>query len=542
MGSRWIVIERGGDWAYPLWDSGEDTLSKISIAIPSEVLENQEWYEWRAKHLDNTNRWSEWSDPTSFQALVATDSSPPTPPAALSAETPDYTTVILSWGAAADPDSGILGYQVSRDGVVLAAGLTALSYTDGTVQENTPYQYEVIAVNGGGIESQPAQVAVTTPQDDVPPRIVHVEAIAQDKIRIVFDEPVSADSANKPVNYRLTHWASVLSAAVQPDGKTVELTTSLLSDGLQYGLTVNNVTDASSRQNAVAPNSGAEFTTEFEVEVTDVWVSTGSSIIAGGFGVGSFVYSDHLEYRIGSPIPEELSGGASQLRLPNAPEEDRYNTSAEYLRFNVTFDVEVWVGYRRRNEAETLTLPAWLSDGTWEDATFTQYVDKSGSARYHDFYKKLFHRGEVVLGGNAQPPASGHSNYIVVVRPLSPPDPDLDDDGMLDDWEIAWFGNTSRQPAADDDRDGKTNFEEFVAGTSPLDSASFFAIQKITINGDCLEIAWPGMSFKYYQVYCAPQPDGEWVPLGQPHDSSTGIQVDEEFPSLRQRYYRIEVW
>ncbi len=535
--SRWLAIKEGGDWAHPLWDSGEDAMNKVSIVVPSEALENREWYEWRVKHFDNTNRWSGWSDPTSFQALIVTDSSPPTPPSDLFAQTPDYSRVTLSWGEAADPDSGILGYEVSRDGMLLATGLAELSYADNTVQENTSYQYEVLAINGGGAKSQPAQVVVTTPQDDVPPEILSVEAVAQDKIHIVFDEPVSAASADNPLNYHLTEWGSVMSAVVQPDGHTVELTTTAMSSGHTYTLTINNVTDASSAANVLAPGSEVEFTTEFEVQISDVQLSTGHSVITGDFGVGSYVYSDWLQYLVSSPIPEELADGAIQIRLPNAPDEDRNNKSAEYLTFNVSFDVEVWVGFRI-NE----TLPAWLTDGTWEFTEFRQYVDKAGSARYHDFYKKVFHKGEVALGGNAQDPASVHSNYIVVVRPLSPPDPDRDDDGMADAWEIAWFGNISRQPAADDDLDGKTNFEEFAAGTNPLDLSSFFAIRSIASNDASMKISWPTASYKYYQVYYSSSPAGEWLPLGQPHDSSDGIQFDHDASSVRTRYYRVEVW
>jgi len=535
--SRWIIIKEGGDWAYPLWDSGDDAKNKISVVVPAETFVNREWYEWRVKHRDNTNRWSQWSEPTSFQALILSDPTPPSTPAPLSAETPDYHTVVLSWGAASDPDSGILGYEVTRDGVLVAAGLTELSYTDQTVRENTSYRYEVVAVNCGGTKSQAAEIAVTTPQDNVPPRILNVEAVAQDRIRIVFDEPVSSHSANNPANYRLTDWVSVMSATLQPDGRTVELTTAPMSGGRTYVLTVSNVTDASSLGNAIAWRTNTEFPTQFHVEISDIWLSTGSSFLVGDYAVGGYVYSDWLQYRIGAPIPQELSSGAIQIRLPNAPDADRGNKSAEYLTFNVTFDVEVWVGFRA-NE----TLPAWLADGTWRATGFRQYVQKDSESRYHDFYVKLFHRGKVVLGGNAQDPARVHSNYIVVVRPLEPPDPDSDDDGLPDEWEITWFGSISPSPEADYDLDGSTNLGEFAAGTNPADSSSFFGLTAISVSDGCFQIKWPTTSCKYYQVYYASTPDGEWLPLGGPRDSTSGVQFDDEFPSVRERYYRVEVW
>jgi len=535
--SRWIIIRKDGDWAYPSWDSGETAQDKISIVIPSDALVNLNWYEWRVKHKDGTGRWSEWSDPTSFQAMIISDPSPPTAPLGASAQTPDYRTVILSWEAASDPDSGILGYEITRDGELLTTGLPELSYTDNSVQENSHYQYEIVAINGAGTKSEPARIEVTTPQDDVSPLITALEAVTQDKIRIVFDEPLFPDAANNPVNYRLSGWLSIKFASLQPDGQTVELTTTLIASGKTYILTVSNVTDSSSLRNAIAVGTSIEFTAQFEVEISDISLSTGHSTIAQEYAVGNYVYTDHLQYFIGSPIPEELTDGAIQIHLPNGPEEDRGDRSSEYLTFNVTYDVEVWVGFRI-NEV----LPAWLADRSWQFTGFTQYVDKSGSNRFHDFHKKLFHRGQVVLGGNAQSPSDVHSNYIVVVRPLTPPDPDADHDGMLDDWETGWFGNISRQPGADDDLDGSTNFEEFAAGTSPIHASSIFEVSAIVLNEGRIEIRWPTALYKYYQVYFASTADGEWHPLGLPLDSSTGLFLDEDASSSRERYYRIEVW
>lgn len=44
---------------------------------------------------------------------------------------------------------------------------------------------------------------------------------------------------------------------------------------------------------------------------------------------------------------------------------------------------------------------------------------------------------------------------------------DSDSDGLPDFWEIANFGNLDHKPNQDDDHDGKTNAQEFAAGTDP---------------------------------------------------------------------------
>ncbi len=47
---------------------------------------------------------------------------------------------------------------------------------------------------------------------------------------------------------------------------------------------------------------------------------------------------------------------------------------------------------------------------------------------------------------------------------------DIDGDGLLDFWELQFFGDLSQEAAGDFDGDGFTNLEEFDAGTNPTDS------------------------------------------------------------------------
>ncbi|MCK5290460.1 MAG: hypothetical protein KAR39_00385 [Thermoplasmata archaeon] len=47
---------------------------------------------------------------------------------------------------------------------------------------------------------------------------------------------------------------------------------------------------------------------------------------------------------------------------------------------------------------------------------------------------------------------------------------DTDGDGLLDSWELQFFGDLGQEAAGDFDADGFTNIEEFGAGTDPTDS------------------------------------------------------------------------
>src|SRR5262249_17056243 len=48
-----------------------------------------------------------------------------------------------------------------------------------------------------------------------------------------------------------------------------------------------------------------------------------------------------------------------------------------------------------------------------------------------------------------------------------------DADGMLDAWELHYFGSLNQAPTSDFDNDGVSNLSEFLEGTDPTDRNSF---------------------------------------------------------------------
>jgi hypothetical protein len=155
--SRWLVIARDGDWTAPLWDTitqgdGLETSLPAGVA-PGGARE----YLFRVSHQDSTGRWGFLSEPTSFR-VGALDGTAPPAPGRPRLERAGPRSVSLRWDPREDPQSGILGYQVFRDG----APLTRLP-VPGTSQHDfgpTPggrHAYRVIAVNRAGLSSVPSE-------------------------------------------------------------------------------------------------------------------------------------------------------------------------------------------------------------------------------------------------------------------------------------------------------------------------------------------------------------------------------------------------
>jgi acid phosphatase type 7 len=88
---------------------------------------------------------------------------PPSVPTNLKATAISSTRVDLTWNASTD-DFGVTGYNVYRDGVVIATIGAVTNYSDTTANAGTRYSYQVEAIDTGNQRSGPSpSVAVTTP-------------------------------------------------------------------------------------------------------------------------------------------------------------------------------------------------------------------------------------------------------------------------------------------------------------------------------------------------------------------------------------------
>ncbi len=110
-------------------------------------------------------------------------------------------------------------------------------------------------------------------------------------------------------------------------------------------------------------------------------------------------------------------------------------------------------------------------------------------------------------------------------RSPAPSDVDSDADAIPDSWETAFFGSTDSVgggPDDDPDGDGVSNYDEFVAGTSPLDGSSRHTVRmhsaenRKRIEFRALEASGPGyegLRRHYSLVTCTNLCKGIWRPV-----------------------------
>ncbi len=107
------------------------------------------------------------ADPTPALAFWTVDSTPPTPPAGLSATASSPFTVDLAWTAATD-NTGVTGYDIYRDGSLYQTTGPVTTFIDPVLGGST-HTYSVAAVDiAGNISPPTSAVSVSTPPPPAP--------------------------------------------------------------------------------------------------------------------------------------------------------------------------------------------------------------------------------------------------------------------------------------------------------------------------------------------------------------------------------------
>jgi hypothetical protein len=146
-------------------------------------------------------------------------------------------------------------------------GATSRSYTTGEVSPDMDGDEYTVEVSNefSSISSDPAVLTVIA--DTVAPEIASVQATDSSfmTVDVVFNERVSADTAENADNYSVDNGVSITGATLQSDQVTVVLDTTEQDQGTVYTLTVNGVTDIAAAANATS-NAQASWVSWAEIQ------------------------------------------------------------------------------------------------------------------------------------------------------------------------------------------------------------------------------------------------------------------------------------
>src|SRR5262249_13215204 len=120
--------------------------------------------------------------------------------------------------------------------------------------------------------------------------------------------------------------------------------------------------------------------------------------------------------------------------------------------------------------------------------------------------------------------------------------PDTDGDGLDDDWEIAYFGDLSRDGNGDFDHDGQSDRAEFLSGTDPTNASSVLSAMIFTaVPGNFVTVLWHSVPGRTYDVQFKDAVTDSWSTLVT-HVTATGSThsvVDDSQPRPAHRFYRV---
>lgn len=144
-------------------------------------------------------------------------------------------------------------------------------------------RYRVILTNSQGSDTSNEGVLTVT-RDVTLPTVVKAVNVGATAIHLTFSENVRGATATIKDNYQVNGGVTVNTAAMSNEPRKVILTTTTLTMGTVYTITVNGVTDNADQPNTIAANSQIQFTA---IEYAPEPIGTSGEIVAaaGGFDV-----------------------------------------------------------------------------------------------------------------------------------------------------------------------------------------------------------------------------------------------------------------
>jgi hypothetical protein len=119
-------------------------------------------------------------------------------------------------------------------------------------------------------------------------------------------------------------------------------------------------------------------------------------------------------------------------------------------------------------------------------------------------------------------------------------------DGIPDTWRLLYFGTVSNilsAANADPDGDGANNWQEYIAGTNPLDATSVFEFLPATpLAGSAFTLQWPSVVNKNYTLQSSSSLGSGWTTIATNLiGNSQVLQWTDTNASAGARFYRAQV-
>ena len=384
--------------------------------------------------------------------------------------------------------------------------------------------------------------------DTKAPSLLSAKSINQPtQVVLQFDEPVDLQDAEEATNYVIQPAVDVLHASLQEDTQTVLLTTSELQPSIPYRLVVNGVHDRADPANAIAENSELSFT---YVDLGNTLVDFGGSKEETLFGylawqsVFTDRYTDFRPIGLGGTVPVVGNNGAYNYQgVGGTPlgilEGDRvvvtwYNDSDEAFSFTpyVSFDDP------NRRHSQFTPLGTWyaMSSGSIPakgTAQTTYQVDENSAGTYSLVNVNGAYDNSFILV----------CDKIELVRSDSEKaGEDSDGDGIPGSWEVEHELDPHNASDADldQDQDGRTAREEYMADTDPNDPSSRFDSILVYEDGD-LQVRLPFSSSRrrYHVASTSDLAEGVWTVLEtNVHGNNGPLSIIDPTPPPVAAHYR----
>jgi Bacterial TSP3 repeat len=197
--------------------------------------------------------------------------------------------------------------------------------------------------------------------------------------------------------------------------------------------------------------------------INSILSGTGALLSSGGYGVtftGTNTYTGDLTVSsTGSAQPTTLSSTNTWAFNVGANGVNNKILGTGYLSLAGTFNINLTSASTTIGDSWTLVSGSTLNESYVSTFTINGFTPTTGTAGTRTWVKNV---------GSIAYSYAESTGILSVVN-----NPDSDGDGLLDTWEVTYFGNITAQGASGDpDSDGYTNLQEYTAGSNPTLTAS----------------------------------------------------------------------